>query len=380
MTYLDRSSHDSQHSAHNLKRQYCISGLVDAGCRIAGYRESLLQDISLAPRQIAMLLSSFGVVAVRDQGSGVDALYRFRNAAGSSILVIGGGPVLVEGKPQMEGDRPISSEEDIRRSLDALYAEQIEWISVLPESIEFLEAVSRLAGERGMKISARGKVAVEGALKGLVNLIEGIASLSEASERRDPHVIVESFREGETSRLCARLKSLADRGVAMTTELIALRRAVFVKESLSAPYLEELEPIMPHSRYLRQMRQAGGYLIGKRALEKYAGLKEPTGANKQRIAEGWSRLMEVAACADDLGVTLFPSTRSPQLAVVPGYSLLEEMALLVHAGLSAVKVLSNASDRAKKFFAIRDDNLRRVTLQASKVPSTPEDILSLSLA
>lgn len=55
-----------------------------------------------------------------------------------------------------------------------------------------------------------------------------------------------------------------------------LRRAVFLKEAIQAPYLEDLAAIVPHSQYLHHMRQGAGYLAGKRALEAHSGMREPT--------------------------------------------------------------------------------------------------------
>lgn len=410
-----------------------ISGLVDSGCKIVGYRESLLQDVNEAPRHIGRLLAAFGVAAVRDEGSGMDAVYRFARSSPSPSAVIGGGPLLVEGEARMEGHRPLKTEEDIRRTLDSLEAEGVRWLSVQPETVDFLAAVHALARERDMKVAARGGVAVEGALRGFVDLLEGAALLATGSAglRGDggdgrahgqpgrgrgggsggagdgrahghgrvrqndgnreracgPIDVLSAISDSNSAEVRDRLHELAEMGVACASGLLALRRAVFVKESLAAPFLDELPPIVPHTRYLLEMRRAGGYLMGKRSLEHYSGLREPRANEKQRVLDGWERLLEIVSEAHDLGMLILPASRSPQMAVVPGYSLFEEMAVLVHGGIPAEEVLMNASDRARNFYGITGgavasptgSDLPEFVLQAGRPPETPEDILNLNV-
>jgi hypothetical protein len=359
---------------------FAVSGLVDCSCAVTGYRESPLDDPGDSARAIAELLLRHGVAAVRDLGSGLDATGRFAAHAKGRVAVVGGGPVLVDAAPRAEGDRPVRDADQVRRALDGLVAEEVGWVTVRATQPEFLADVSRAARERGLRVAARGGTALAGACSGQVDLVEGLVALAGSEAGRRPVEALTRLADSDPGPLSDRLLRAGAAGAAVVTELVALRRAAFVKESLSAPYLDDLIPILPHVRYMMQMRRSGGYLAGKRALARYSGLAEPSGSVLRQAERGWAVLLEAAARAAAAGVPLLPGSKAPQLAVVPGYGLREEIAVLVFAGVDARTALSAATDGAARWLGLDPAVLAGVRLVRPGPPVTPEDVLDLTVA
>ena len=89
------------------------------------------------------------------------------------------------------------------------------------------------------------------------------------------------------------------------------------------------------------------------------------------------RLLEATARAASAGVALLPASRAPQMAVVPGVGLREELALLVFAGLSATEVLDAASSVTPRRLGLAVEASPRLQLVADRAPQTPQDLLDL---
>lgn len=351
-----------------------VNGLIDASCAVTGYRESVQDDLMAGPRAVDELLRRHGVVAIREPGSGFDAVYRFRAAGGDGVSVVGGGPRLVDGDPRLDGDRPVRTDAEVRATLDALAAEGADWVS-LRGSGEFLDRTAATARRRGMRVAARGPTALEAAERGHIDLVEGVVSL--APTAATPVEALQELSLADPAALSRRLANVAAAGAALTTELVALRRAAFVKESIAAPYLDDVVPILPHARYLIQMRQAGGYLAGRRALARHSGLVQPSSSEAAAAREGWARLTEVVAAGIDRGVDVLPASRAPQLSVVPGYGLLEEVALLVDAGVPTDRALDLAGPCAALRLGVARDVLAGVRLSCGGPVTQARDIVRL---
>lgn len=352
------------------------AGLVDASCGLAGYRESAVDPVERGPKAIADLLSENGVRAVRSTSDNWASRARFRRLA-PGIAVVGGSPVLVDGACRDEADYPVSDHSELTAVLDAHAALGMSWISVRPSEPGFLRNVVAEARARGLRVSARGPVAAGSTI---VDIIDSFAAIGPAlvDGARTTWAAVEilgAWAVIAPGALAEHLRRVGDQGVAVSTELLALRRAVFVKESLEAPYLERLTPITPHTGYLIEMRRGGGYLAGRRALARHSGATQPSRAQIKTAEAGWRRLVEGVLVAQEEGVLLLPGSRAPQLTVVPGYGLLEELALLVDLGLPAQEVLSWAGTRSPEVLGLPSESTPLLT--SPRVPSTPADVLML---
>ncbi|MFC0265531.1 hypothetical protein [Alloscardovia macacae] len=314
--------------------------LVDASCAVSGYVEDLRADLVQDSARIALLCERYGVGGLRDLGSGVPAKMRFASV-NSSINNIGGTISITDLPPLNRSEIYVNkmSQLDEIISLCALIHE--EWLGVRTSTPEFFQAVREVAAPKGVRVCGRGSAVRKAAENGDIQLIDGIASLF--PNKTSPMSVLIAVAEASDTMFRELTDSLSQSGIGICTGLIALRRSIFVKEALQAPHLEELADIIPHSRYLYEMRQATGYLAGKRALEKHSGMREPTNKERHLLEEGWDRLMKWIREASIGGVNFLPASKAPQLAVVPGYGLLEELALLADCGINPMNLIQIAT-------------------------------------
>lgn len=337
-----------------------VPGLVDAACAVAGYVEHLRGDLRADAQQIARLCTHHGVRAVRDTGSGPAALGRFRAGAGAPV-VVGCGLVLTDGVPRTREELMMVGGP---AELDGLieHVPQGTWLGVRSDDPEFFAAVGARAKARGILIAGRGAAAGAAGERGHVALVEGLTALLGHEVGQGPLHVLTAAARVRAEDVAARLVTLTERGCAVTSELVALRRAVFVRESVDAPYLEDLAPIIPHSAHLVRMRQGMGYLVGKRALEQHSGMREPSAADRRVAEDGWAVVLDALARGVRDGGVVVPASRAPQLAVLPGYGLLEEMALFAHLGIPVRRVLELASTEAARVLRLDAGALGTLTV------------------
>lgn len=331
-------------SGHPTGSVWMTPPLVDAGCGIAGYRENLLAPLLRAPRAIAALLQQSGLGAVRVSASSWAEHWNFRAVCatdGVGVQVVGGGPSLVDEEPTSERQRWVRTEHDLASAVGLAAAEGVGWLPVQTTDTSFARRVADTARENGLRIALRGGSDASATL-GPGDLYAGLPHLVRSTMRDSPVRVLTAWAGPDGDRAADTAASLLDRGVLITTELLNLRRTVFVRESLDTPFLEENEPILPHVRWLLQMRRGTGYLGGRSALAEHAGLREPTRAEARMAEAGWQRLLRVAA---DLAGRpgLLPASTSPQLTQLPGFALKEELSLLLQHGVVMEVLLARST-------------------------------------
>lgn len=132
--------------------------------------------------------------------------------------------------------------------------------------------------------------------------------------------------------------------------------------------------VYPHTKHLADMRRAGGFVSGRRAMAKHSGAVQPKAAQLRVAETGWQRLLEAVAGAVSDGLVLLPGSRSPQMTLCPGYGLLEELSVIAHAGVSTERTLELATVQAAFTLAVE---LPPAGEAAVSAPSEPKGFLSL---
>ncbi len=307
---------------------------VDASAGIGGYRLSQTDPLDRAPLKILELWAANGLTGVRIDSSSWEELAMLRELArrragdGQPLpRIAGGGPVLVDTVPTSDREYWIGDGQSVRAALDTALAHGVGWVGVRLQSPDRAQSLIRAAHAAGLRISYRGP------WEGAGNLTVGDHLPAVAEILRDPgesplrilHRWAQDPGVGE-----ARLAWAHMAGLSVGSELLALRRSIFLREALEAPFLEELEAILPHAAHLRDMKRPGGYLAGKRMLRQHTGLAEPSRNDAALAEDGWARLLVAIGSVPD---PMVPATRAPQLTSLPGYAWHEECALLMHAGV-----------------------------------------------
>lgn len=310
----------------------------DGSAGIAGYREDLAAPVDAATRAIVALWLEHGITSVRVSDSTWAELALLRGVlaeAGTPVEVLGGGPTLVGTVPTHERELWAHDAATVSAAAEAAAAFGAGWLNVATHDEALLRACLAAAARHGLRVALQGRGSLAAALRPGDVFRGAAAVLREPGDQ--PVQTLQRWRDDGT-RGAAMLSRLAADGILLTSELITLRRTTFVKESLSAAFLEDLEPIIPHARYVREMSRPGGFLVGRQQLQRHTGQKIPTGRELDGALDGWLVLLEHLRRAEPV---LVPASASPQLTVVPGYALGEELAVLAHAGVTTAASLAD---------------------------------------
>lgn len=356
--------------------QHAVGPLVDCSMGMGGYRERLTDSVVAAPTAIVEALRRHGVGAIHSTSSTWEEYWALCQIAAESDgpIVSGGGAAVTDELPASHRLRWIRSQDDIRRAVATTRSEDRAWITVQSSSRDFVQAVATEAQKNDVRVALRGSgdcadsLAEGDMFLGFVRLL----SRSAVSHPLDTLVGWESPDGVQRARQLS--QKLGERGVGITTELVSHRRSVFIREGLNTPFLETLEPILPHTRHIREMNRTGGYLAGKRELKKSTGLAEPNRQMAKRAQAGWNGVLEVCE-ATHQSVRLLPGSRAPQITTVPGYSFKEELAMLAHLGCSLDYVLYSATEGARTFLDIPEDAEQRLISDETGQDDDPTRLL-----
>jgi imidazolonepropionase-like amidohydrolase len=106
--------------------------------------------------------------------------------------------------------------------------------------------------------------------------------------------------------------------------------------------------VMPYHQYFKHMRSPLGMAIGKPFMKRYMPIPTPTKAERAEIEGGLENMRAMTKRLHEAGVNLVVGTDSPNPSIVPGFSLHQEMAMLVRCGIPPLAVLTNATATAAK--------------------------------
>ncbi|GAA2173176.1 hypothetical protein GCM10009784_06500 [Arthrobacter parietis] len=307
---------------------------IDASVGIGGYRNSLMDPLDRATSAILRFWAEHELTGVRIESSTWEELALLRGlllTRGTEEQplpqITGGGPTLVDTTPRSERDYWVGDSRSIAAAVETAVAHHTGWVNVRAQGTSVSRKIIEAAHARDLRVCYRGPWGGTDDLRS-GDHIPSVADLIREGIEGPVEILHRWADAGSLGVDRARL--IDARGVSVGTELLALRRSVFLREALEAPFLEELEPVLPHAAYIRQMKRPGGYLVGKRQLRQHAGLIEPTRDDAARAEDGWANLLLTVGQVPE---PLIPATRSPQLTLLPGYSWREECSILRHAGV-----------------------------------------------
>ncbi len=350
----------------NAAGKFLIPGLWDMHVHTAVRPES-----DLSSRSLLSLYLAYGVVGVRDMGGDWSRLSPLRKELESGTLR---GPTLLAAGPFVDGPQeanptvlPVSSPEEARTAVRRLKADGVDFVKA--QAGLSREAFFALADE-----ARRARMVLVGHVPESLNAVE----VSDAGQKSVEHVspalpgdagilLACSSREEELRRELAALRELGARPDASADEYRARMRklqadlldsydaakAATVMRRLAknqtwvVPTLiwsqsfrpvskEDTGAALPMNQLPAKLRQR--WLAGRqRYLETVAA---ETLALNQRVAR---KSMEFALALHRAGVPLLAGTDSTDAFVVPGFSLHQELELLVEAGLTPLEALRMAT-------------------------------------
>jgi imidazolonepropionase-like amidohydrolase len=307
-------------------------------------------------RDIALpLFVANGVTGVRDMGGDLDALLEWRAAIAQGSLV---GPRMVISGPMLDGPKPrfpsslaIATPEDGRRAVRDLRARGVDFIklqSQIPRDAVFAIAEeAKKAGipfaghvpdaTRASEMSAAGQRSLEH----LIGIFEGSSPREDdfLKGAKSPGRFLESFDEARAAALAA---LLARNRTWQCATLVWERGGNLIEE-------RDLERD-PLAKYAPASWKSGTW---RRFKDQVAGeFNVDDLATRKRFVE---KELEVVAGLHRAGVPFLAGTDTVAgVYIFPGFSLHDELALLVRAGFTPLEALRSATLLPAEYLSMSD--------------------------
>lgn len=341
--------------------KYLIPGLWD-------FHVHLTYDDRLTAAMPALFLS-YGITSVRDTGGLIDEIVPVAEAmradGATAPRVFYAGPLLDGEFVVYDGDgRPeigisVPTTEDARRIVNALYDQGVSFIKVYEMvSPEVFEVLVDTANELGLPIDSHVPLSMRARVAGpRVSSIEHLRNIEMdcAASSAEFHAtrleLLENPEGIPGAELRASLHSLqrlaavADYDESECDQTIAAMRDTVMVPTLRLNSFV-LSPSYTHADWDDALSRVPADVREDWQNQSASRAAQPAGDNT--FAE-WSLFL--TGRMHDAGVPIGAGTDTPINLSVPGYSLHEELVMLVEAGLSEMEALEAATLEPAKFFS-----------------------------
>ena len=364
-----------------LDCRFLMPGLIDSHAHVAGYHEGSPAGIPFQPMKSFMRLLIYnGVTTVRDTGNSIESILYLREwgEAFAGPRIFGSGPLLDLPPLMWPFSRIVRDPQQARAQVRLLALEGMDFVKAyrnIPPDV--LDAVVDEAREHGLDVAAdiRATPALAASRSG-VRSIEHVANVTPGNGSAQSEAASGSgwaLRWANLDPGSAAVRELAEElaanGTFVCPTLMVLHRLALFEEVYQDPYLDYMATVMPYHRYFKQMRTRIGRMIGKKFMDQYMSLPRLSKRQEEEIRRGLAHMRRVMAVLHRCGVPLVAGTDSPNPSLAPGFSLHQELALMVEAGLSPLEVLRCATANAGDL--LRQPGLGRLC------PGSPADLLLL---
>ena len=348
--------------------KYLLPGLWDAHVHFA-------YDPEIAPAMFNLFLAN-GITSVHDTGGQLETVLPWRDHARSGELpaprVFVAGP-LIDGDPRVYDGRagrpdlgtPIGSPADARQKVDELVAASVDLIKAYELlSPATFDAVVTRAAELGRPVTGHAPLSMDASdasvgmssMEHLRNL--ELACSSEASamlaERRD--LMAAGWESGGSLRgsihAARRPRAVDTQDEARCNRLVATLKA---NGTWQVPTLTIVMPRVTRLHARPEWRANFSYLpepVRVRWLQRAEALTSSTPDAAAIAHADWARAMVLRLSRAN--VPIMAGTDTPISLLTPGFSLHEELALLVEAGLTPLQAIEAATLTPARFFGLEN--------------------------
>ncbi|MFH1944536.1 MAG: amidohydrolase family protein [Acidobacteriota bacterium] len=300
----------------------------------------------------------FGVTSVRDMGNNTDFILELRdriNAGRRSGPTIFASGYLINNRRIPFGasryTAVVNTPEEARRAVEVLARRGVDWIKVyftLPPLLT--RTVIQAAKSHGLPVAGHiRRVDARQAVRWGMKTIEHTTGIAEALLNQDEFkdapplwtISNRAWLHTDRSRYDDLINLLVQNGVGITANLTLYRSMASTADELKAKH-DHPESLMP----IFYLDGWVNYLKG-RFLE--------LTADRDSWIETEKKVKEFIRLFKDAGGTVLAGTDTPWPYLFPGYSLHEEIHLLVDAGFTPMEALQAATGNAVKIFGEKAD-------------------------
>jgi amidohydrolase family protein len=366
--------------------KFLIPALWDMHAHVANQgADSLTTDVILP------MFTAFGIVGVRDMGGAFDRIERARIDMRQGRLQ---GPLVISPGPFLDGPQqttpivmPVTDEESARDAVRKLVERHVDFVKVQ-------SGLSREAWRAAGSEARRHGLVFAGHVPEAVSASEVVGSGQASIEHVSPVLpgdagllLACSAKEDELRRELLAIRDATHQPNANAAELrtrqdalqlamfdtydaaraTALFRRMMKEKVVSVPTLVWSQTIVPTTREepadlplqaIPRVMRDRWFAARKRYFETSTDERL---AHNARLAKS---SIEFVRKMHDVGVTILAGTDSLDTFVLPGFSLHQELELLVRAGFSPMSALQSATRDAARYFG---QERERGTVQKGKM-------------
>lgn len=306
--------------------KFLIPGLWDMHVHTAS-------DLNPGGKEICLsLFIANGVTGVRDMGGDLDALQQWRREISQGTLV---GPRIVVSGPMLDGPIPawpnsiaVATAPEGREAVVALKQQGADFVkvqSLLPREAYF--AVAAEAKKQGLPLAGHVPDAVSA------------AEAADVGQRSMEHLFGVPLGDANDAKATALFASFVKNNTWHCPTLILTRSRTFIEESPGAS-----------DSWLRYIPVTWEWPARKERM-----LRGRTAADIAASGQWvYQKRLALVGVMHREGVRLLAGTDTPAPYVFPGFSLHEELELLVQAGLTPLEVLQSTTRNPAQYLGMLD--------------------------
>jgi imidazolonepropionase-like amidohydrolase len=332
-----------------------LPGLIDGHAHVVGYtsRPSAGNPYVLDENHLRLLICN-GVTTARDAGNSLERMEYLHWWIGHNDgpEVVPTSPVLSVPPFDWAFTRITETPDAARKTIRQLDGEGVSTVALHHRlSPSVVRAATDEAQNRGLHVSADVEaISADELLDAGVDCIERVKNLLApgADSAGPPSSIAEEMRRWsrvdlDASRVNRLVERLAESEVVVTTGLLSTERWCSVDAMVEDPHLEYMTTVMPAAQKMLEMRQPMGMMMGKQPFREHLNIPKLSSEAEAEVEEGLDTLRCFTSCLADAGVRLVVGTDTPKPSIVPGFSVHQEIELLVQCGLSTTEALRAAT-------------------------------------